>query len=526
MSSYLSRPRSLEQAKLEADMSLNAPSNAIQGMLAEGTEGLAKGALLEKEYGLKDLTGKDHNMFVETGYDMLTDPTALVGPLRHAFTSAGRVLKNPVKSYADVSASLSNYIDGFYGSGAGKAAVIPWLPKQVKRVFDNFSPDGLKMMEKHGITKPVVDMTAKYLSAIKSSGSNASVVKRTKKMAFAQVQHAAYMMHRAGLGKNDMPPLFQRMIESMSYKGTGFQPLSKSTYVDAVKDITLPYKGMKKVAKNDSQVVSKLFDRLTDAWKVGDAKTATGKDVDMIIRRPDPISGDFVTDVAQGSMTTALKGVFKNGAFGSEKELEQALIKHLSSSKGTKVGVGNVRNTLSPEEVARGAIKKTVQDPITGKDVKVNPYEVTGITVGDGGVYFRYKGTPVTKKSFGKTREGFELASKSYLEGGVNMQVHVSKEGKVTGIVSDNYDFFEDKIKATENILPKGILGVSVPIQLDILKRGTGKQVVNSYEPASTFGMNELEQIGGLITGRTPGQLTGATGMLTSAELVEDQRGQ
>ena len=101
MSSYLSRPRSLEQAKLEADMSLNAPSNAIQGMLAEGTEGLAKGALLEKEYGLKDLTGKDHNMFVETGYDMLTDPTALVGPLRHAFTSAGRVLKNPVKSYAN-----------------------------------------------------------------------------------------------------------------------------------------------------------------------------------------------------------------------------------------------------------------------------------------------------------------------------------------------------------------------------------------------------------------------------------------
>jgi hypothetical protein len=217
-----------------------------------------------------------------------------------------------------------------------------------------------------------------------------------------------------------------------------------------------------------------------------------------------------------------LAKVFKDGVFDSAEDLKKALDKQLMSAKGSRAGVGKVVDTRTAQEIAEGKMKTTVTDPVTGVTTKVNPYKVTNVKVADDGVYFQYRGSQVEKAG----KVGNELASRSYLEGGINMQVRVGKDGDVTAVTSDNYDFFEDKIKATEKILPKGILGITPPIRVNILRRRTGDQIVNAPKGAETFGRPELEAIaaqkarpdylGNLAYGSLG--LQGVGGMLSSNE--------
>ena len=46
-----------------------------------------------------------------------------------------------------------------------------------------------------------------------------------------------------------------------------------------------------------------------------------------------------------------------------------------------------------------------------------------------------------------------------------------------------------------EKILPKGILGITPPIRVNILRRRTGDQIVNAPKGVETFGVPELEAI-------------------------------
>ena len=490
MSSYLSRPRTTEQATQESDAAFqmaDLPSNMFQGMLSEGPQGVSKALLEGKEYGLKDLTGKEHGFVAETAYEALTDPTMLFGPVKTMFKGLGRVIKDPSKAYGDITSSLSNFIDGFYGSSSGSkgAAVVAWLPSQLKNMVSTISPNGLKTLEEFGMTKPMIDMAAKFLAASKAGD------KKALKKAYAQVQHGAYMMHRAGVEPKDMPPMYQRMIGAMSLGGKGFMPLSKETYLDEIKNV--PYatqKGMS-VGPADPTVASKLFESAQNAWGLSSGKTKAGMPVDMIIRRPDAILGDFASDVSSSGMASMLARVFSEGVFDSAEGLKKALDKQLMSPKGSRSGVGRVVDTRTAQERAAGLKKTRVTDPVTGKVSNENPYKVTEIKVADDGVYFKYSGSQIEKAG----KKGNELASRSYLEGGINMQVHVDKKGNVTVVTSDNYDFYEDKIKITEKILPKGILGVTPPIRVNILRRKTGDQIVNATKRPETFGRSELEAI-------------------------------
>lgn len=490
MSSYLFRPRTVEQATQESDAAFqmaDLPSNMFQGMLSEGPQGVSKALLEGKEYGLKDLTGKEHGFVAETAYEALTDPTMLFGPVKTMFKGLGRVIKDPSKAYGDITSSLSNFIDGYYGSSSGSkgAAVVSWLPAQLKNMVSTISPNGLKTLEEFGMTKPMVDMAAKFLAASKAGD------KKALKKAYAQVQHGAYMMHRAGVSPDDMPPLYQRMIDSMSLDGQGFMPLSKETYLDEIKNIPYMTKKGMSVGPADPKVASKLFESAQNAWGLSSGKTKAGMPVDMIIRRPDVMLGDFASDVSKSGMSTMLSKVFSGGVFDSADDLKKALDKQLMSAKGSRAGVGRVVDTRTAEEIAAGKTKTSVVDPETGVVSKANPYKVTNIKVADDGVYFNYRGSQVEKAG----KKGNELASRSYLEGGINMQVHVDKKGNVTAVTSDNYDFYEDKIKITEKILPKGILGVTPPIRVNMLRRKTGDQIVNATKRPETFGRSELEAI-------------------------------
>jgi|SaaInl0LU_22_DNA_1037365.scaffolds.fasta_scaffold00744_16 hypothetical protein len=490
MSSYLSRPRTMEQATQESNAALkmaDVPSNMFQGMLSEGPQGASKALLEGKEYGLKDLTGKEHGIVAETAYEVATDPAMLFGPVKTMFKGLGRVIKDPSKAYGDITSSLSNFIDGYYGSSSGSkgAAVVSWLPTQLKNMVSTISPDGLKTLEEFGMTKPMVDMAAKFLAASKAGD------KKALKKAYAQVQHGAYMMHRAGVSPADMPPLYQRMIDSMSLDGQGFMPLSKETYLDEIKNIPYATKKGMSVGPADPTVASKLFESAQNAWGLSSGKTKAGMPVDMIIRRPDVMLGDFASDVSKSGMSTMLSKVFSGGVFDSADDLKKALDKQLMSAKGSRAGVGRVVDTRTAEEIAAGKTKTSVVDSETGVVSKVSPYKVTNIKVADDGVYFSYRGSQVEKAG----KKANELASRSYLEGGINMQVHVDKKGNVTAVTSDNYDFYEDKIKVTEKLLPKGILGVTPPIRVNILRRRTGDQIVNAPQGAETFGKDQLEAI-------------------------------
>lgn len=496
------------------DYALSTPAEMVQGAIAQGPSGVSE-AVRGRKYGLKDITGEDYGPMADMALDIVTDPAIIFGPVKTMAKGVGRVAKDAPKAYADLSSSLSNFIDGFYGSSAGSknAAVVSWLPQQLKNMMSTMSPNGLRTLEEFGMTKPMVDMTANFLKA-----SAAGDTKALKK-AYAQVQHGAYMMHRAGVEPKDMPPMYQRMIDSMSLDGQGFMPLSKETYLDEIKNVPYATKKGTSVGPADPKVSSKLFESAQKAWGMTSGKTKTGMPVDMIIRRPDVMLGDFASDVSKSGMTTMLAKVFKEGTFDSAEALKTAIDKQLKSAKGSRIGVGKVTDTRTAQEVAENKMKTTVVDPATGKATKVNPYKVTNVKVADDGVYFSYRGSQVEKAG----KKANELASRSYLEGGINMQVHVDKKGNLTAVTSDNYDFFEDKIKATEKLLPRGILGITPPIRVNILRRRTGDQIVNAPKGAETFGKPELEAIANQratsdTVGNTAYGVLGGQGMLSATQ--------
>lgn len=509
------------------DKGVSLVPETFQGMLAGDPMAGLKGrdVKLEEVLGGKPVdpslnaaislaTGFNPNKVSNFAFEALADPTVLLAPVK-TMISAGRLAaKNAPKTYAEASSSLSNYITGYYGSGGGKGkAVVSWLPQQLSNMVSHFSPSGIKTLEKYGMSKPVIDMTAKYLAAHKAGDGKALG------QAYAQLQHAAYMMHRAGIDTKDMPPMYQRMIKSMSLNEKGFQPFSKENYVDEVSNVVkTTAKGIPTKAQVNSSVVGKLFDKAQKAWGISDGKTSTGKPMDMIIRRPDAALGDFASDVSKSVFGSTLANVFKRnqGGFEAPEDLLAAIHKELRRSTGQAKGMGNVRK-VEPTKV---------KDAVTGKTIQGNPYVVEGFTVADDGVYFNYRGSQVEKEGGKKVNE---LASRSYLEGGVNMQVHVSKEGVVTAIVSDTYDFFEDKIKVTEELLPRGIWGVSAPIVTDVTKRGDRvSQVSNKFPTDTRFTVQDLESVARTpierdVVGETAYGMLGAQMVTPNQERQEEQ---
>jgi hypothetical protein len=496
------------------DYALSTPAEMVQGAIAQGPSGVSE-AVGGRKFGLKDITGEDYGPMADTALDIATDPAMIFGPIKTMAKGVGRIAKDAPKAYADVSSSLSNFIDGYYGSSAGSkgSAVVAWLPQQLKNMMSTMSPNGLRTLEEFGMTKPMVDMTANFLKASKAGDTKAL------KKAYAQVQHGAYMMHRAGVEPKDMPPMYQRMIDSMSLDGQGFMPLSKDAYLDEIKNVPYATKKGTEVGPANPEVASKLFESAQKAWGMTSGKTKTGMPVDMIIRRPDVMLGDFASDVSKSGMATMLAKVFKEGTFDDVGSLMSAMEKQLKSAAGSRVGVGSVKDLRTAEELAGNKRLATLVDPITGEVTKTKPYVVDGLRVGDDGIYFNYRGSQVEKAG----KKGNELASRSYLEGGINMQVHVDKKGNVTAVTSDNYDFYEDKIKVTEKLLPKGILGITPPIRVNILRRRTGDQIVNAPQGAETFGRPELEVIANQratsdTVGNTAYGVLGGQGMLSATK--------
>ena len=480
MSTYLSRPRSIEQAKAEAGEAYFPVTKAIdylgrpqQGLFASmiddqsvfnamaGNTDLSFQDVRNDNYYVDQVFGAlDSAVFEPLGakgganvaMDALADPVNI--PLVSAFKNTPRLGDSLGKTYSTLATGLENFIDGFYG-GDRAGSMGQWVAGQVKNLVSPFSEKSIKILEETGLTKPVIDILAKHSALIKGSSAADRTPKR--KMA-AQLEHVGYTLHRAGIPTEELPPVIQNIIKGMSVKGTGFQPESFDNYWDTVGDIPREFvkKGSKKSLKTfnpDKDVVETLYKQARTAWGFEDtAKMPT----DMVVRASDSILGDFQTDAFTSGVAKAFKKFFQKSRNNKPTENAEELAE----------GIKDFLPSYGPFN------KKEQRMATSGKQTEKGKWVVDRVRTGDDGVYIDYSGRSATA-----TRTAGNVSA-SFLEGGVNMQVHVNNDGIMTMLISDKYDFLEDQLP-TEALFKNEIFGVTLPIVMDVKATGSGKQFKN-----------------------------------------------
>lgn len=387
--------------------------------------------------------------------DVLADPLNI--PLASAIKNTPRLGDSLGESYSTLAAGLENFIDGFYG-GDRAGAMGKWVADQVKNLVSPFSEKSIKIMEKTGLTKPVVDILAKH-SALLKGGRGATDLKTKRKMA-AQLEHVGYTLHRAGIPTEELPPVIQNIIKGMSVKGTGFQPESFDNYWDTVGDI--PRKFVESTSgkrrgnnfKASQDVVRTLYNQAKTAWGF---ENTVKMPTDIVVRASDSVLGDFQTDAFKSGVAKAAANFFQK--------------------------TRNKKSTESAEELAEGiknflpsyAPFKNKQQRIgtSGKQTEDGKWVVDKVRTGDDGIYINYGGRSATDaRTAGNV-------SASFLEGGINMQVHINNDGIMTMLISDKYDFLEEQLP-TEALFKNEIFGVTQPIIMDLKAMGSGKQFKNT----------------------------------------------
>lgn len=494
MSSYLSRPRSVEQAKEEAREAFAPPIAVVNKALdyfGRPQQGLYASLLEDQSVvnafaGNTDLDwedvrkgnyyadqvskGMESAIFEPLGIkpafnvlmDVYADPANI--PTASALKSLPTLGNNLGESYATLATGLENFIDGFYG-GDRAGSMAKWARSQVKNLISPFSQKSVQIMKATGLTKPVIDILAKHVASLKPGSTN----KATRRKIAAQMEHAGYTMHRAGIPTEELPTVIQSIIKGMSVKGTGFQPESFDNYWETVGDI--PRRFVNKAGdrkgnnfKVDKNVAETLYNQAKESMVFkGTDKMPT----DIIVRSSDYYLGDFQTDVFKSGVARAAAGFFQKNKDSSGK---WAFIK----GKKTMEGAEELAEGLKDFLVDYGPFKNKQQKIATsGKENKEGIWEIDGIRTGDDGVYITYSGrTANDVRTAG-------IISGSFLEGGVNMQVHINKDGIMTSLISDKYDFLEKQLP-TEALFKNEIFGVSLPIVVDLKAVGSGKQYRNT----------------------------------------------
>jgi hypothetical protein len=483
MSTYLSRPRSIEQAKAEAGEAYFPVTKAID-YLGRPQQGLFASMIDDQSFfnamaGNTDLSFQDvrnDNYYVDQVFgaldsavfeplgakgganvamDALADPLTI--PLVSAFKNTPRLGDSLGKTYSTLATGLENFIDGFYG-GDRAGSMGKWVAGQVKNLVSPFSEKSLKIMEETGLTKPVIDILAKH-SALLKGGHWATDLGTKRKMA-AQLEHVGYTLHRAGIPTEELPPVIQNIIKGMSVKGTGFQPESFDNYWDTVGDIPrrfLESKTDKRRGNNfkpNKGVVETLYKQARAS--MGFENTAK-MPTDMVVRASDNVLGDFQSDAFTSGVAKAFAKFFQKSRNKKPTENAEELAE----------GIKNFLPSYKPFQA------KAQRMGTSGKQTEDGQWVVDRVRTGDDGVYIDYSGRSATA-----TRTA-GIISASFLEGGVNMQVHFNNDGIMTALISDKYDFLEEQLP-TEALFKNEIFGVTLPIVMDVKAMGSGKQFRNT----------------------------------------------
>jgi hypothetical protein len=361
---------------------------------------------------------------------------------------------------------------------------------------------GPSIAKTHGVDSP------QYKNHKNKLGDAVVAASSANKRVEAQVQHAAYVALRAGVKAEDMPPLFTAMIDKMSLNGSGAQALDFKSYFNTVKDSKPSVAGYKRKIPLDKDVANTMFDKVLTNWGVKDPKDYT-----MIVRQSDnenPLTKDMQP------IATALRPMFANNTFDSVDELYSTIKNKQKTLAFRDRGIGLVKGG---EKGAEGTLT------IGGRTYAVDD---VGLRKGDNGVFMSIKGHPklsaseiksfvreknvevelfnkklakdnaerkakglgprldsnkkptqpkkrtslqevqkIVKKTWGNSAG---VKSGSFLEGGINLEVHIDTKGRMTAIVSDDYNFLENLMPSIEDAFETKILGVTPPTRFDLTK--------------------------------------------------------
>lgn len=506
----------------------------LQGMLLgndfeEGYSGTEQGFETEDSF-VKNL-GNDFLNYV-TPIDFLS-AGSVGNAVRYGFKRKGELGDDFVQQ---VTSSPDNVLPGYYEGSIAKAKALGnFAIDAFQSAMKSLDPKAIETFKETGYNPVMIKKTQQFvkeherisnelkeLQKIKYPKEdprykahretiNELILKKSKagKRVEAQIQHGLYIALRSGVKPDDLPPLYKEMLDKMSVKGTGIQDLSLETYYDTVKnEISKSSRKPKISLKTPKAVVSKMFDKVLSNWNVKNPE-----DFKLIVRQSDT-QNNFRGDVSK--FNTSFERLFNGERFENVDELHEAILKR--QRKGTGKEKDFLMQGIGLKQGEKG--QKTIR--IGSRD-----YEVEGVATRKEkeGVYLSITGFPAysakeiskmlleenmarreankkidienkrrsekglspkdkKKKKYTNPKEAWKFAkrkaedtslttSMSQLEGGVNIEALVTPSGKVTYIISDDYNFLENVMPSLEEAFDTKILGVTPPMSFDLLASET-----------------------------------------------------
>ena len=508
---------------------LDAPSNALQGAVAEGYEGFVKGGLQQKDYDYLDSMSPEFKAenprtaaALGVAGDILADPLNLVGA--GLFTKGSKALKaegltRDAYKRGYTTAGASNYIDNYYGISehefkefladnpnfmdtigvdlktgamAKKLKLTPnskpkevvaaykkitgfggWAGDSVKDAIKfHFNPYSRALYAQHGIHGRAQQLIRKHLedSNIATSVHDKSVANRK---AIAQAEHELLMAVRA-----NKPEAVKGVLARLSDKiyHRAFVPFSGDEYAQVIKEAS---EAKKAPRSGKSLRADKRYGN----------RVAINTEINK--RAMEYVANAWQTPLGDPRTLMAVK------------KGHHDVYSHLADANRSNKGAGAVRKAMA--EMKEQGIEIT-DDSLMRKLAEMRKANPDGGWVlmtdtadklkRDGGIFIKTTGN-----------------SQSFTEGGINLLTHIKpKTGQGTVYISDKMDFLErvPGVKhVTEGIGPKGHLAplskaeitVVEPIPIDLKSNSTFGYSLTDPKTASSRNVLEsgiLEEIAAL----------------------------
>lgn len=442
---------------------LDRPQNALQGYVAEGTEGLRKGWSQEQDYSFSEAIPEDFkgqypyiSGALSGTADFLGDPTMLVGGM--LTKGAQKVIPNSAMK-GNWAGGTSNYIVGHYadpdkakkptlaekaiGVPLLKAKKIPVTDPRVQRVSRKvkgladwgatgalglvdslLNPYSRALYGETGLNRRNQQLVLKNLE----EGTNRGIDK-----AMAQAIYGTYMPLQARR-TGPLAPELQAISDYSNVQNS--RKFSKEAFIEGANkaSFTLSQDGKKtrKIAtpKKDLEFA---YDYIEKAWKIDPENTS------IVFKRPSGNSGEHLKDVAKKSpLNAAVRNVFLD-----------------LQAKNIKPTIENLFENLSQESIRRAEKNKRLPEYSDGREA--------GFKVLNPDIEHVKKNGLWLQSSF---------IGEAVVEGGVNVITKVLPNGRAISFISDVHDFAE-KIPvvgpALGKLLPETNIAVVGPLHTDIL---------------------------------------------------------
>lgn len=417
---------------------IDAPSNALQGLVVEGWQGAKKGLLQERDYDFEEAFSDEFrkenpeaSYWLSGAANLVFDPLNLVGA--GLFTKGAKGMSAASKAGADqfvekglrnqsaeLLNSTPNYLPGFYSNNPLKKAKAVAIG--AKQGFENWidlnsSPKMKAFYQQYGINPAMLQSKRLIEEGVSDD--------RVAHELYSRLIHNAHINEQAGRKvayPKEMLELKNRMFQS-DYLKYGDNSYGKALSKDWIKDT----KGF--VSKDDLKFVNDSIGKL---WKERSPKTGfiakefnTAPVSEIVIKAPD------------------------SRAFG----------RHFNDMKLRAQAMKNLGDLFSDTKMlnTHGNFKnsKELAGALSGKGFNVMKTDKDGVWIN-----FSMKGSPIA-------------------EGGVNAMVKIKNDGKFMSVISDEYNFLETFGGSLP--LQKRLVAITPPMLGD-LKKSFNTQVFKGNE--------------------------------------------